>query len=512
MSSADAAALINDGSTVCLAGFLSFGLPETLYRAVERRFLETGRPRDLTLFFGASQSLRNGCGVDHFAHVGLVRRAIGGHWNLQPALAAMAHSGQIEAYNIPQGVIARLLREIAAHGPGLITRTGLRSFVDPRVQGGRMNVNTHEELVRLVELDGQEWLQYRPVPIDVALLKGSFADEAGNISVEKEAMSADLCAAAQAAHNSGGLVIVQVEKILPRGSLDPWKVKIPGCIVDAIVLPDLPEEQAQSFGSAYDGTLTGDGRAALSRRETAALSVRKIIGRRAAMELRRGAVVNLGIGMPEQVAVVAAEEGRLNDVTLTVESGAVGGKPCSGDLFGASVNVDAILDQAAQFDFYQGGGIDIAFLGMAQADSEGNVNVSCFEGRYAGCGGFIDITQNSGKVVFCGSFTARGLAARAGEGSLSILSEGHSRKFLRRVEQVTFSAALAAQSGHEILYVTERAVFRMLGGKLTLTEIAPGIDLERDILARMDFCPEIAKELKTMDPRIFTDRPMSLSL
>lgn len=512
MSAAEAAALIKSGSTVCTAGFLSYCMPETLYRAVERRFLKNGTPKDLTLVCCAGQSLKNGCGVDHFAHVGLVRRVISGHWNLQPALAALAASGQIEAYNLPQGIMARLLREIAAHGPGILSQTGLRTFVDPRVEGGRVNSLTTEDLVGCVVLDGREWLLYKAFPIDIALIRGSYCDEAGNISFEREALSVDACAAAQAAHNSGGKVIVQVEKIVPNGRLDPWKVKIPGCIVDAIVLAESAQEQAQCYGYEYNGALTGDGFEALRETKRSPLDIRKIIGRRAAMELHRAAVVNLGIGMPEQVASVASEEGIFEKITLTVESGAIGGLPCGGDRFGGSVNVTAILDQASQFDFYDGGGVDLAFLGMAQADSLGNVNVSRFGGRIAGCGGFIDITQNAAKVIFCGSFTAGGIDVKVEDGRLKIASEGRRRKFLQRVEQITYCAAQAEANGHETMYVTERAVFRLHEGKLVLCEVAPGIDLETQVLQLMDFRPEISDSLRLMDGRIFSDAPMGLKL
>ena len=478
--------------------------------AVESNFLAQGHPRDLSLTFCAGIGDGKTMGTNHFGHEGLVRRVIGGHWNLAPKLGQLAVDNKIEAYNFPQGTLAQLVRDIAAGKPGTVSKVGLKTFVDPRVEGGKLNAKTTEDMVEVVELGGQECLFYKGFPIDVAIIRATSADEKGNLSMEKEAVSVESLSMAQAAHNSGGIVIAQVQRIVSAGSLDPKLVKVPGILVDAIVLVK-PEQQWQTFVEFYNPAFSGEVRVPVDGLAPMPLDARKIIARRASFELKAGDVVNLGIGMPEGVAMVANEEGTGDQITLTVEAGGVGGIPASGINFGASTNVEALLDQPYQFDFYDGGGVDAAFLGLAQMDGSGNINVSKFGPRIAGCGGFINITQNSKKVVFCGTMTAAGLTIAVADGKVTILSEGKFKKLVAHVEQITFSGEYAQSVDQPVLYITERAVFELTPAGIVLTEIAPGIDLERDVLAQMDFKPIISATLKTMDSRIFGDELMRLS-
>lgn len=509
LTAEEAALLVNDGDTIATGGFVSCACPEALSKALEKRFLETGHPRDLTLFFAAGQGHRDGTGGDHYGHEGMVKRVIGGHWDRAPKLGDLALSNKIEAYNLPQGVISHMYRDIAAHNIGTITHVGLYTFADPRNGGGKLNDVTKEDLVKVVEIEGQERLLYKAFPINVVFLRASYADEYGNCTVHREIGPIDVTAMAQACKNSGGRVIVQVEKIVQGGSLDPKLVAIPGIYVDSIVVGSI-EDNEQCLGMPYDGSLTGEFRIPVDAIPPIPLDAKKIIARRAAMELLPHAVTNLGIGMPEGVAAVAAEEG-LEGLVLTTEVGAIGGIPAGGKDFGAAINADCILDQPAQFDFYDGGGLDVAFLGLAQMDAAGNINVSKFGPKIAGCGGFINITQNAKRVVYCGTFTAGGLDVAVEDGRLAIRREGSVRKLLRQVEQITFSGAYAAKRGQHVLYVTERAVFALTPEGVELKEIAPGVDLQRDILDQMDFQP-IIRKVRAMDPRIFRPEPMGLTL
>jgi propionate CoA-transferase len=504
----EAVALVHAGDTVATSGFVGNGTPDALLDGLARAFETTGAPRNLTLVFAAGQGDGKTRGLNRVALPGLIRRAVGGHWGLVPKLGALALAGDIEAYNLPQGCISQLYRDIAAHKPGTLSRVGLGTFVDPRLGGGKVNSVTREELVELLELHGEEWLLYRAFPIHVAFLRGTTADTAGNVTMERESLTLDNLAMAMAAKNSGGLVIVQVERVAQAGSLSPRAVKIPGALVDCVAVAR-PEHHWQTYATQYSPVYSGETRGVLEALPPAPLDERKVVCRRAAVELVPGSIINLGIGMPEGVASVAQEEGLLPLLTLTAEPGVIGGLPASGLDFGAAMNTEALIDQNQQFDFYDGGGLDLACLGMAQADAAGNVNVSRFGSTFAGCGGFINISQNARKVVFVGTFTCGGLEVDVAGGKLRILREGRVRKFIQSVEQVSFSGAHCLKANHEALYVTERCVFRLTPDGLELTELAPGIEMD-DILANMDFVPLRAKHMGTMDARLFMPEPMGL--
>ena len=505
----EAIALIRDGDSVSCSGFVGIGTPEELIVALERRFVTTQSPHDLTLVFAAAPGDGKLRGVNRLAYEGLIKRAIGGHWALVPQLAQLATDNLIEAYNLPLGTISHLYRDAAAHRAGTLSKVGLGTFVDPRQSGGRINQRTQQEMVRVMEIDGEEWLFYKAFPINVALIRGTTADPAGNITMEHEALLLDAQAAAMAAHNANGLVIAQVERIAAAGSLDPRSVVVPGVLVDCVVVAS-PELHQQTYGTAYNAAFSGEMRVPANRIAVAALDERKLIARRCAFELPLGGVINLGIGMPEVLGAVAAEERVLDHLTLTAEPGVIGGMPKGGLDFGAAVNTQALLHQNQQFDFYDGGGLDLACLGMAQIDRAGNVNVSRFGTRLAGAGGFINISQNARRVVFAGTFTAGGLEVVIEDGKLRIVTEGHAPKFVTAVEQITFSGPQALIKRQSVHYVTERCVFRLQQGGLQLTEVAPGIDIEHDILAHMKFCPLI-EQVQCMDARLYRAGPMGLS-
>ncbi|MDC0657589.1 malonate decarboxylase subunit alpha [Leisingera sp. SS27] len=504
-----AMALIRDGDVVTTTGFVQSCIPEMLHAALEKRFLAEGAPRDLTLIMCAGAGDSKGLGTGRLHHDGLLRRVIAGNFGRMPKVAQAAQENKICGYNLPQGVISQLYRACAAGQPGLFSKVGLHTYVDPRHGGGKVNKVTEEDIVRYHEVDGEEWLFYKATKIDVAFIRGTSADRSGNISMEREALTLDCLAQAMAAHNNGGIVIAQVERIVEDGSIKPKDVKIPGLLVDCVCVADDPEMHRMNYGVQHNPALSGEIRVPVEGIAKMPLDQRKIIARRAAFELPPNGAVNLGVGAPDGVAAVANEEKATPYITLTTEAGAVGGVLAGGSSFGSSANADAIIDQNQMFDFYDGGGLDLTCLGMAECDAEGSVNASRFGGRLNGCGGFINISQNSRAVVFAGTFTAGGLKVAVENGELRIVQEGRNKKFVRLIEQITFSGPYASKRSQPVLYVTERCVLQLTPKGLELIEIAPGIDLQRDILDQMEFKPVI-ENVAQMDARIFRDEPMGL--
>ncbi|MEX1119221.1 MAG: malonate decarboxylase subunit alpha [Terrimicrobiaceae bacterium] len=494
-SADDAIAAIPSGATVAVGGFVGAGHPEMLTAALERRFLKTGTPQDLTLYYCAGQGDRRDRGLNHLAHRGLLRRVVGGHWNLAPKLGSLALANDIEAYNFPQGVLSVLLREIAAKRPGIFTQVGLHTFIDPLNGGGRLNGRTQEHLVERIEIGGKIWLHYKSIPVTVGLIRATSADAKGNLTMEREGLIGEVLPIAQAAKNHGGLVIAQVERIVDHIT-DPKTVRVPGMLVDYLVVSNGVDHD-QTFGEAFNPAYvtTGSDTHMIPQLD---FSERQIIGTRALQEVREGDIVNLGIGLPETVAVVAAQTGRLKEFTLTVESGPIGGAPASGLSFGCSHFPEAVIDQPSQFDFYDGGGLDLAVLGAVEVDAEGSVNVTSFAGRFVGVGGFANIAQSARRLVFCCSFRAGDLKIARENDKLRILGEGRYAKFVNRLQQISFHGPSALAQGQEVLFVTERAVLQLTSGGLLLVEIAPGIDLQHDVLDQMEFLPKISPSLQSM--------------
>lgn len=506
----EAIALISDNDVITTTGFVQSCIPEALHAALERRFLETASPRGLTLIMTAGAGDSKGLGTGRLHHDGLLARVIAANFGRMPKVAQAAQANKIKGYNLPQGVISQLYRACAAGQPGLFSKVGLNTYVDPRLGGGRVNEVTTEEMVKVVEVDGDEWLFYTATKIDIAFIRGTSADPSGNISLEKEALTLDNLAQAMAARNNGGIVIAQVERIVEAGSIRPKDVKVPGILVDCVVVAEQPELHKMNYANQHNPALSGEIRVPVTSMAKMVLDERKVIARRAAFELPPNGVVNLGVGAPEGISAVANEEKITPYITLTTEAGAVGGVLASGPSFGSATNADSIIDQNQMFDFYDGGGLDMTCLGMAECDEEGNVNTSRFGGKLNGCGGFINISQNARSVVFAGTFTAGGLDVRVEDGKVRIVKEGRARKFLKRVEQITFSGSYARKRRQPVYYVTERCVFLLSKNGLQLIEVAPGIDIDRDILPLMDFKPIIDHKPALMDRRIFIDEPMGI--
>lgn len=523
-----AAQLIPDGASVGVAGMGLSGWPDELGCAIRDEYREAGHPCNLFLHQGSAMGdhgygnqfigwdkqrrLEDGevpSGVRGTSRLGeagegLVTKWTGAHVMSADALNALAAQGKITGNCLPQGVAVNLWREIAAGRPGLLTKVGLGTFVDPRLEGGRMNPQTKENIAELVNFDGEEYLFYKSFKLDVALLRGTVADEKGNISFMNEGIVNEGLAVASAAHNSGGIVIVQVEYLTKADTIPPKDVKIPGILVDYVVQASDPMACWQAEGVYFEPAFSGQIRKPMGAIPRLPLDERKVIARRCAMEVVSGGVLNLGVGISASVGNILAEEGCLDKVTMASESGMIGGVPCPLPNFGSSYNPECTLEHNASFDIIDGGGLDMTCLGLGECDEDGNVNVSKFGSRLIGPGGFIDITNATPKVVFCGTFLGKA-KLQVGDGKIAILQEGSVKKFLRHVQQVTFAGRYTKKE-QEVLYVTERCVFRLQNGKMVLTEVAPGIDVEKDILAQMDFTPVVAQNLKTMDSGIFCEQ------
>lgn len=505
----EAVSLIQDGDTLLIGGSGGgHAVPEKLIVSLKERYLNSGTPRSLTLVHPVGIGDMDSRGVGHLAYPDLLKRIVTGALVNTPAIQRMAQDDTIEAYTLPQGVLSQLTREMAAGRPGLISHVGLHTFVDPRQGGGRQSPSAKDDLVEVIELNGREWLFYKPFYVDVAFLRGTTADEDGNITMEREAIFGEMLSMAQATHNGGGIVIVQVARLAQKGSLAPKDIKIPGMLVDLVVVDP---NQMQSYTTQYSPAFAGELRVPLEEIPPLPFDPRKIIARRAAMELFPQAICNLGAGVSTGIANVAAEEGFLDQIVMTNEQGLIGGAPASGVDAGAAMNYDAIVDQPYQFDFYDGGGLDLAFLSFAQVDAEGSVNVSRFGDKVIGIGGFQNIAQNAKKVIFSGTFTAGGLKMAWPDGQTQILQEGRFKKFISKLDQISYNGRYAAKLAQDVLFITERAVFKRGQDGLVLTEIAPEIDLHRDILAQMEFKPQVSPDLKEMDSRIFSLEKMGYS-
>ncbi len=516
VSSSEVVKYIKDGDMVAISGSGGSGSCEAVLKAIKDAFLATGRPRNLGVTCGISPGnlTEDEVGMNMLAKPGLVSKAICAHLGMGRVFGNAIGNNQFSAFAVPLGVMNHLYRAIAGKEIGVLTHIGLNTFADPRLNGCRANEKANElpDIVELVNLDNKEALLYKAFPINVAIVKATYADSDGNVSLEHEAVIGEQYNMAIAAHNSGGIVIAQVEKVVPKGSLKARNAIIHSSYVDYVVVAEPDYSLGEYNMPKYRPEITGDIKIPLESVAIRPLDNRKVCGRRAAMELKCGDVINLGVGMPDSVANVAIEEDFSDDIYLSVETGPTGGVPIGGVAFGGSMNPDSVVSTAEQFDAYNGGSLNMAILGLAEVDEEGNVNVSKFGTRVTGPGGFINITQCTKKVVFMGTFTTSGLDEEIKNGKLIIKTEGKKKKFVKTVEQVTFSAKQARINGQEILYVTERGVFKLDKEGITLIEIAPGVDINKDILDPMEFRPNISDELKLMDERIFIDAKMNLKI
>lgn len=496
---------IPDNATVAIEGFIGSGVADTIHKELRKYFDEHKRPNNLTLIHAAGIGDGNEKGMNYYNDPKMVKCVIGGHWAMAPKLQPLVEQNLIEAYNFPQGVISHLMREASARKEIMLSQVGLGTFVDPDLQGGKLNQKTTKDLVDKIKINGKSYLAYQVPKIDVAILRGTYADEEGNISFANEPLTLEATSMAMAAHNNGGIVIVQVQEFVSADKIDPKHIKIPGLLVDYVVQAKNSSEHSQTYNTVYNKELITGGQHSIEEKELP-LNIRTVIGRLCIELLPKEAkVVNYGIGMPETVAQVLKVEKAETARTLvpTIEPGTIGGAPLSGLDFGTSIHPSATIDQSYMFDLYDGGGIDIAYLGLAECDQKGNINVSKFGSKIAGAGGFINISQNTKNIVFCGTFTASDLKVQVDNQKLNIIREGNKVKFVKQVEQITFNGELAIERGQNVHYVTERAIFKLTKNGLLLIAIAPGVDLEKDILAQMEFKPEIVTDLQIMDAKYF---------
>ena len=508
VSAREAVGLVRDGSTVLIGGSgAGHAVPQRFIDELATVFEAEGRPRDLTTVRVVGIGDFADRGFSQLGLKGLMKRTIGSNIGNEPRLGALVEANELEAYSFPQGVLSQLTREIAAGRPGLVTAVGLGTYVDPRQTGGKQNARTTEDLVEVVTLRGKEWLLYHAFPIDVAVIRGTTADEDGNITMEGEALQGEMLAMAMAARNSGGIVIAQVRDLAPRGSLPLRDVKVPGALVDHVLVD---AEQWQTYITQDSPYYAGVRRKPVTDEPPLPLDVRKIIARRSLLEFPRGAICNLGFGISQLIGRVAWEEGITDQLVLTVEQGIFGGVPVAGNEGGTGFNYQAMIDQPYMFDFYDGGGLDVASLSFAEVDAEGNVNVHAFEGRVRGPGGFPNISARTGKINFVGTLTAQGLELEI-DGGVRVVREGSLQKFVPAVREISFNGRLARERGQEVRYITDRAVFALTDDGVVLTEVAPGIDVERDVLAQMGFRPGVAEPLATMDGRVYATGAMGLA-
>jgi propionate CoA-transferase len=506
----EAVRLVPDGATVIVGGSgAGHAVPQKFIDTLAEVFRADGRPRDLTTVRVVGIGDFADRGFSQLALPGLMRRTIGSNIGNEPRLGALVEAGEIEAYSFPQGVLSLLCREIAGGRPGLVTHIGLDTYVDPRQTGGKQNARTTEDLVEVVTLRGREWLLYHAFGIDVAVIRGSTADEDGNLTMEDEAVQGEMLAMAMAARNSGGIVIAQVHRLAQAGSLPMRAVKVPGALIDYVFVdPDQTQTYITPHSPYYAGALRRPAGPAAS---PPPLDVRKIIARRSLLEFAAGDICNLGFGISQGIGAIASEEGIADRLVLTVEQGIFGGVPVAGNEGGAGFNYQAMIEQPSMFDFYDGGGLDVASLSFAEVDRHGNVNVHAFEGRVRGPGGFPNISARTKKICFVGSLTARGLDVGAQDGRLVIRADGTLPKFVEDVREITFSGPMALRNGQEVRFITERAVFALREEGVTLIEVAEGVDVRRDVLDRMGFAPVVPDTVGTIDPRVYADGPMGLA-
>jgi propionate CoA-transferase len=503
--------LVPDGATLLIGGSgAGHAVPQRFIDELADVFQCDGHPRDLTTVRVVGIGDFADRGFSQLALPGLMRRTIGSNIGNEPRLGAMVEAGELEAYSFPQGVLSQLCREIAAGRPGLVTHVGLGTYVDPRQTGGKQNERTTDDLVEVVTLRGREWLLYHAFPIDVAVIRGTTADEDGSLTMEDEAIQGEMLAMAMAARNSGGIVIAEVRQLAARGALPMRDVKVPGALVDYVYVdPDQRQTYATRYSPYYAGAVRRP--APGPEADPVPLDVRKVLARRSLLEFRAGDICNLGFGVSQGIGAIAFEEGIADQLVLTVEQGIFGGVPVAGNEGGAGFNYQALLDQPSMFDFYDGGGLDVTSLSFAEVDADGNVNVHAFEGRLRGPGGFPNITARTRKVCFVGTLTTGGLELDLSAGRPRIVAEGSVQKFVPRVREVTFSGALARERGQDVRYITERAVFALAERGLMLVEVAEGIDVRRDVVERMGFKPAVAEPLGTIDPRVYAPGLMGLA-
>lgn len=511
LTAAEAVDLIQDGSTICTIGMTLISASESILKEIENRFLKENHPQNLTYFHTCGQaSIGMPGGMTHLAHEGLLKRVIGGHWGQSANMMDLIAGNKIEAFNLPQGQMANMFHSMALKEPGKISKVGIGTYIDPRIEGGKMNQKTKDcgyDEVAIVTIDGEDYIQYKEVPIDTLLIRGTFADENGNISTAHEAMVLEVLPAVMATKRWGGKVIVQVERIVKAGSLNPKEVTIPGVLVDAVVECENPlEDHRQTRSWYYDPSYSGQGLAPEMATEAIPLTERKVIGRRAMMELTPDQIINIGTGIPNDVVGAIISEEDLSDIVMvTVESGIYGGTPQKTIDFGISMNAQALIPHDRQFELYNGAGIDYTFMGAGEMDEEGNVNATKMGPKAPGAGGFIDITATAKNVIFCSTFTGGGLKTQFSDNGLKIEQEGKFKKMVKKVQQVSYNGKIALANGQNMFFVTERAVFKMTENGPMLIEIAKGLDLQKDVLDQMEFKPLIAEELKITDTTLYGD-------